>query len=105
MRRHPRTGLPVLKTGRVWCYELATGKLPAEDAGGWDEILERVRSWNFPALPSEVMGEIVRKCWMEEYEDAEAVRRDVVAFLQEAGFEVDGDSLKGFDAAQLLRDG
>jgi hypothetical protein len=41
---------------------------------------------------------------MQEYEDAEAVRREVKAFLKEAGFDVEGGSLKGVDAAQLFPD-
>jgi hypothetical protein len=91
-------------------YQLATGKLPAEEeatagAGGRDEILGRVRRRDFPTLPSDLMGEIVRKCWMQEYEDAEAIRRDVDVFLREAGSEVERNSLKGFDAAQLFQDG
>jgi hypothetical protein len=91
-------------------YQLATGKLPAEEyaaAGGGvrEVILGRARRRGFPALPRELMGEIVRKCWMQEYEDAEAVRRDIKAFLKEAGFDVEGDSLKGVDGAQLFPDG
>ncbi len=42
---------------------------------------------------------------MEECEDAEAVRRNVEAFLGEVGFEIDEDSLRGFDAAQFPQDG
>jgi serine/threonine protein kinase len=92
-------------------YELATGmrlaeeEAMAESDGDWRVLLKRVRDQDLPILPRELMGEIVRKCWMQEYVDAEAVRWDVESFVREAGFEVEEHSLRGFDAAQLFQDG
>jgi hypothetical protein len=92
-------------------YQLATGKLAAEkdvmtvSDAKWTVVLQRVRGQDFPTLPRELIGEIVRKCWMQEYEDAEAVGRDVESFLREAGFELEEHSLKEFDTTQLFQDG
>jgi hypothetical protein len=43
------------------------------------------------------MGNIVGKCWMQQYESAVEVRCDVESFLEGKGYEVEGDGIKDFD--------
>jgi hypothetical protein len=51
------------------------------------------------------MGEIVRKCWVCGYEDADMVEATVVAFMEGLGWEVEGDNdLKGLDVTDLFSD-
>jgi hypothetical protein len=58
------------------------------------------REW--PPLETEHMGEIVRKCWAGEFEDAKQVKTAVVAFLEGSGWSIEGnDDLQGFDVANL----
>jgi hypothetical protein len=49
------------------------------------------------------MGEIVRKCWNDEYAGVEEVKAAVVEFLEGLGWEIEGnDDLKGFNATNLF---
>lgn len=47
----------------------------------------------FPNLPRGVTGDVVRKCWMQEYETAAEVKIGMVTFLTEKQSHVEGDSL------------
>jgi serine/threonine protein kinase len=80
-------------------YELMTGFWPGdrmEKSRQEIEIMISRKEW--PVLETEHMGEIVRKCWNGEFEDAEQVKVEVVAFLERLGWSITGnDDLEGFD--------
>ena len=87
-------------------YELMTGKEPrfskrfvleARDIGTL--IPDELRG----VLAVEHMRKIVKGCWDGGFVDAGDAKAAVVNFLEEQGWEVEGnDDLKGFDAAALL---
>jgi hypothetical protein len=57
----------------------------------------------WPLLEADCMGEIVRKCWNDEYAGVEEVKAAVVEFLEGLGWEIEGnDDLKGFNATNLF---
>ncbi|KAF7556850.1 hypothetical protein G7Z17_g1092 [Cylindrodendrum hubeiense] len=57
-----------------------------------------------PRIESQYLGDIVHKCWHYEYEDAQALKTEVLGVLRAEGWEVEGDELSGFDAAALFKD-
>jgi serine/threonine protein kinase len=87
-------------------YELMTGFRPGEHMGKSEaEIAMMVSRKDWPPLETEHMGEIVRKCWAGDFEDAAQVKTEVVAFLERLGWSIEGnDDLQGFNVANLSFD-
>lgn len=92
----------------TFVYEIATGRHPFVGGRPWQSevdpefrYIDATGCW--PVLEEEYLGDIVRKCWVRKhYENAAAVGRDLVAFLEIKGWCVDGeDNLVGFDATTL----
>lgn len=73
----------------TFVYQLMTNDEPGE--GTSKEVRAQIRQQEFPTLSRNLMGEIVTKCWMQQYDNAGELRGDLVRFLQERGYEVDGD--------------
>ena len=72
------------------------GQILDKTAAEQDQLHERRE---MPSLERQYLGEIVQKCWREEYRDAEEVRADLVRVLRAESWEVEGDELRNFDAA------
>ncbi|KAH6714974.1 hypothetical protein BKA61DRAFT_480978 [Leptodontidium sp. MPI-SDFR-AT-0119] len=86
----------------TFVYTLMTNKEPERDPfNAYLDVPKQIRAKDYPQLSEHVMGKIVRKCWLQEYQNAMDVRRDVAAFLLDSGFEVDGDGIRGFVPANI----
>jgi serine/threonine protein kinase len=86
-------------------YELMTGFWPVSRSGicSSRETAAMISRKEWPLLEAECMGEIVHKCWNDEYASVQEVRAAVVAFLEGLGWEIEGDDdLKNFDAIDLF---
>ncbi|RFU32962.1 hypothetical protein B7463_g3383, partial [Scytalidium lignicola] len=85
-------------------YELMTTFWPGHGQGKQSEDIQQMiirRMW--PVLENDYLGDIVRKCWEHEYEDILSLRRDVIAFITNDGWEIEGeDGLGGFRADELF---
>lgn len=81
-------------------YTLMTNQLPQGNANH-HETKALVRQQNFPNLASDLMGDMARRCWMQDYGSVAELRRDVESFLVSKGYEVEGDNLKAFDSASI----
>ncbi|RHZ50978.1 hypothetical protein CDV55_103165 [Aspergillus turcosus] len=82
----------------VWgclIYELMTGSWPGHERQQSDAEIRALflnrRQW--PLLETEYLGGVVRKCWDYEYRDAEHLKTDLIRYLRDEGWEVDGDEL------------
>ncbi|RFU23915.1 hypothetical protein B7463_g12422, partial [Scytalidium lignicola] len=84
----------------TFIYVLMTYGLPEGNAN-YDETKALVHQQNFPALASDLMGDMVKKCWMKEYGSAAELRKDIEAFLTLHGYEVEGDNIKNFDPTNI----
>jgi hypothetical protein len=84
----------------TFVYTLKTNQLPQGNAN-YHETEALVHQQNFPNLASDLMGDIVRRCWMQHYGSVAELRRDVESFLVSKGYEVEGDSLRDFDPANI----
>jgi hypothetical protein len=100
---HPSeyTELPNMDTDIVlWgcvVYELMTGHQPK----GHLPVRSRQQC---PALEKEFMGEIVQNCWLGRISSASDLKVEVVRFLHEMGWVVEGDdNLRDIDFAYLLQ--
>ncbi|KAH7079568.1 kinase-like domain-containing protein [Paraphoma chrysanthemicola] len=83
-------------------YELMTGFWPGDRTGkSGPEIAMMVSRKEWPPLETEHMGEIVRKCWAGDFEDAKQLKAEVVAFLEGSGWSIDDDNLQGLGASKL----
>lgn len=100
--------VPTMKTDLfLWgclVYELMTSLWPGRGSGKSDaEIKLAIAQRRWPELEREHLGDVVRKCWEYAYEDAQAAKGDLVAFLSRDGLQVrDGDELQGFQAAGIF---
>ncbi|KAF7113949.1 hypothetical protein CNMCM5793_006132 [Aspergillus hiratsukae] len=92
----------------VWgclIYQLMTGFWPGHERQRSDaEIRAMFVSRQWPSLEPEYLGGIVRKCWDYQYRDVEHLKTDLIRFLTDEGWEVDGDELRGFRATELFLD-
>jgi hypothetical protein len=82
-----------------------TGFWPSRhfDTRSWDEREAVVRRREWPPLDEDCMGEIVRRCWNNQFDSVEQVKAALVSFVQDLGWEVDEKiNLKDFDAAALF---
>ncbi|GAB7347756.1 hypothetical protein MBLNU459_g5305t1 [Dothideomycetes sp. NU459] len=88
----------------TFVYRLMTGYHPLKDRGQRNVVIlqEIFRTKNFPELEDEKLGAFVTKCWSGEYEKADDVQRDVVAYLKEIGVETEGDDIVGFDPEPFI---
>lgn len=84
----------------TFVYTLMTNQLPQGNAN-YHETKALVRQQNFPNLASDLMGDMARKCWMQDHGSVAELRRDVESFLVSKGYEVEGDKLKDFDPANI----
>lgn len=73
----------------TFVYQLMT----SVEHGGESErqIVEEIRAGRFPVVPTELLGDVIRKCWMQQYADTGEVRRDLLSFLRGTAYEVAGD--------------
>lgn len=86
----------------TFVYTLMTNKDPERDPlNAWQDVPKQIRANDYPQLSENLMGKIVRKCWLQEYQNTTEVRRDVEAFLSDSGFELDGDGIRGFVPADI----
>jgi hypothetical protein len=86
-------------------YELMKGHWPGVHPAGWAarDVSISVHGQRWPALETEHMGQIARKCWAGEYENVDQLKADVVAFLEERGWFIEGeDNMRGLDFTNLL---
>ena len=66
------------------------------------EVASMVVQREWLSLESECIGEIVHKCWRAGYNSAKEVQAAIITFLQDKGWEVEGDdNSKGFSAIDL----
>ncbi|RSL42165.1 hypothetical protein CEP54_015575 [Fusarium duplospermum] len=68
-----------------------------------DQIEDMYAQGQFPPLERQYLGEIADKCWHYKYESVHELKEDVLNFLREEGWEVDGDMLKALNAAELFK--
>ena len=106
--RLPNTQTDIFLYGCV-VYQLMTGTWPnspsQQSGSGLPTPTPESPRGSWPSLEADYMGEIVRKCWACEYEDADAVKAAVVTFMEDLGWEVEGDNdLKGLDVTDLFLD-
>ncbi|KAI0123658.1 hypothetical protein BJ170DRAFT_639940 [Xylariales sp. AK1849] len=109
LQGRPRA-VPTMKTDLfLWgclVYELMTSLWPGQGVGRSDtEIQSMVTERRWPGLERQYLGDVVRNCWEYAYENAAAVKSDLVAFLNSEGLLVDGafeDELEGFRADELF---
>lgn len=85
----------------TFVYMLMTNQLPQGNAN-YHETKGLVRQQNFPNLASDLMGDMARRCWMQDYGSVAELRKDVESFLASKGYEVEGDNLKDFDPVYIL---
>jgi hypothetical protein len=87
-------------------YELMTGLWPGNGLGqSMGDVRQMVPRREWPPLEKKCMGEVVRRCWEGVYQSAEDIKRDVIAFLEADGWEINGeDDLGGFDAASMFQE-
>ncbi|GIJ84580.1 hypothetical protein Asppvi_003427 [Aspergillus pseudoviridinutans] len=92
----------------VWgclIYQLMTGFWPKHERQRSDaEIRALFLNRQWPLLETQYLGGVVRKCWDYGYRDAEHLKTDLIRFLTDEGWEVDGDELRGFRATDLFQD-
>ncbi|KAM5341835.1 hypothetical protein ACJ41O_014866 [Fusarium nematophilum] len=81
-------------------YELVTTRGPDHGVGAQDMIAKR----EWPMLEGRYFGDVVVKYWEYGYKDAQELRDDVVGVMKSAGWEVEGDCIKGFDAANVFKE-
>jgi len=91
----------------VFLYKLLTNKYYTHrqyDGGsGWrDELLPQLEVPGYTDM-SDVVGNIVKKCFASEYKTADEVWTEFVAVLQKGGYEVEdsGLGLKSFDPSSV----
>ncbi|KAH7381814.1 kinase-like domain-containing protein [Cadophora sp. MPI-SDFR-AT-0126] len=73
----PKTDLFALGSA---IYFMMEGHPPFEDLDSWkdeEEIVEKSRLRQFPALKEALVEEVVHKCWAGQYETAEEAERDL----------------------------
>lgn len=104
----PNTQTDIFLYGCV-VYQLMTGTWPnspsQQPAPGPRMPEPKPPRGVWPSLEADYMGEIVRKCWACEYEDADVVKAAVVEFMEGLGWEVEGgNDLKGLDVTTLFPD-
>lgn len=86
-------------------YELMTSFWPGHEQGRPEEDIQRlVIEHRWPILEPVYLGELLRKCWDYEYQDIANLKADLVSFLANEGWEIDGDELRGFRANELFQD-
>ena len=84
----------------TFIYTLMTNQLPQGNAN-YHETKALVGQQNFPNLASDLMGDMARRCWMQDYGSVAELRRHVESFLVSKGYEVEGDNLKDFDPTDI----
>lgn len=55
-------------------------------------------------MEAEYLGEIVQKCKMSRYQDADELMSDIVGDLESRGWSVEGDRLIGLDLQATMGD-
>ena len=78
-------------------FQLMTSRTPVRPEQPLNAVMAQIAQREFPALSHELMGNIVKKCWMQEYESADNVSRDMEVYLQEHGYKTKEDCLKEFN--------
>jgi serine/threonine protein kinase len=56
-----------------------------------------------PSAVTDLLGDVVRKCWALEYESSQELWTDLGAALKNKGYEVGDAGLKDFDPTTILR--
>lgn len=82
-------------------FQLMTNRTPVGPEQPLNTVVAQIARREFPALSHELMGNVVRKCWMQEYESVDNVSRDVEVYLQEHGYEIEKNHLKEFDPSSI----
>jgi len=82
-------------------FQLMTNRTPVGPEQPLNTVVAQIARREFPALSHELMGNVVRKCWMQEYESVDNVNRDVEVYLQEHGYEIEKNHLKEFDPSSI----
>ncbi|KAH6647742.1 hypothetical protein BKA67DRAFT_578440 [Truncatella angustata] len=95
---HKRGKTPMQQTDLfMWgalVYELMTGFRPGtRPRKSSQEVQAMMTARQWPAFEKELLCEVVRNCWDGSYRDAEAVRANVISFLEGEGWEVEGEDL------------
>ena len=87
-------------------YELMTSFWPRHERGRQrGEIKQMIVRREWPALEREYLGEIVRRCWEYGYQDIASLKRDLITFLMNEGWEMEGeDELSGVWADELFQE-
>ena len=78
-------------------FQLMTDRTPVGPEQPLNAVVAQIARREFPALSHELMGNIVKKCWMQEYGSADDVSRDVEVYLQEHGYKTNENQLKEFN--------
>lgn len=88
---------------RCLIYQLMTGFWPGHERQRSDAEIRALflnrRQW--PLLETEYLGGVVRKCWDYECRDAEHLKTDLIRFLTDEGWEVDGMNCAGFELLRI----
>lgn len=87
-------------------YQLMCEQNPPAGVTSVQEMQDMLEKGNFPELEDEYLGRFVRRCWREEYKDADTLKRNLLAFVRERGFEVVGeleDEVQGKDHVEIFK--
>lgn len=58
----------------------------------------------WPEFETKYLGEIAQKCWKRQYRNTQEAKADVVGVLTAEGYSIEGDSLVGVDAIEIMGD-
>ena len=82
-------------------FQLMTSRTPVAPEQPLNTVMAQIAQREFPALSQELMGNIIKKCWMQEYNSADDVSRDMEKYLQEHGYKTKENYLKKFNPSSI----